>query len=207
MLPDKRASAFSFRAAAFNAARRSEDRLMPPLLQLRDIALTFGGAALLRGRSCPSRRATGSRSSAATVGQVDAAADCGGAGDPGPGNAILQPTARLAYLPQEPDLSGFATALDYVLAGLGEHDDEYAARGMMAELGLDPAVGSDEPFGRRGETGGAGAGSSARAGNPSARRADQPSRPDRDRMARSPARRLPVGAGARQPRQAPALPT
>ncbi|HLX99844.1 MAG TPA: ATP-binding cassette domain-containing protein, partial [Roseiarcus sp.] len=36
--------------------------------------------------------------------------------------------------------SGFANMLDYVLAGLGEWDDPYAARAMMAELGLDPAA-------------------------------------------------------------------
>ena len=35
-------------------------------------------------------------------------------------------------------MSGFATTLDYVLAGLGEYDDPYAARAMMAELGVDP---------------------------------------------------------------------
>ena len=37
-------------------------------------------------------------------------------------------------------MSGFATTLDYVLAGLGEFDDPYAARAMMAELGLDPSA-------------------------------------------------------------------
>ena len=37
-------------------------------------------------------------------------------------------------------MSGFATTLDYVLAGLNEFDDAYAARAMMAELGVDPAA-------------------------------------------------------------------
>ena len=37
-------------------------------------------------------------------------------------------------------MSGFATALDYVLAGLGEHDDPHAARTMMAELDVDPVA-------------------------------------------------------------------
>ena len=37
-------------------------------------------------------------------------------------------------------MSGFKTTLDYVLAGLHEFDDPYAARAMMAELGLDPAA-------------------------------------------------------------------
>ena len=35
-------------------------------------------------------------------------------------------------------MSGFATTLDYVLAGLTEFDDPYAARTMMDELGVDP---------------------------------------------------------------------
>ena len=37
-------------------------------------------------------------------------------------------------------MSGFTTVLDYVLAGLSALDDPYAARAMMAELGLDPAA-------------------------------------------------------------------
>ena len=37
-------------------------------------------------------------------------------------------------------MAGFATALDYVVADLGEHEDAYAARAMMADLGLDPAA-------------------------------------------------------------------
>jgi ATP-binding cassette subfamily F protein uup len=55
------------------------------------------------------------------------------------GTRFVQPSARLAYLPQEPDLSGFKTTLDYVLAGLGELADTHSARTMMSELGLDPA--------------------------------------------------------------------
>ncbi len=35
-------------------------------------------------------------------------------------------------------MSGFATTLDYVLAGLSDFDNPYAARTMMAELGVDP---------------------------------------------------------------------
>jgi ATP-binding cassette subfamily F protein uup len=54
------------------------------------------------------------------------------------GSRFVQPSARLAYLPQEPDMSGFATTLDYILAGLSDFDNPYAARTMMAELGVDP---------------------------------------------------------------------
>ena len=113
---------------------------MPPLLQLRDIALTFGGAPLLNGAelsiSQGDRIALVGRNGSGKSTLLRIAA---GQATPDRGTQFVQPTARLAYLPQEPDLSGFATALDYVLAGLGEHDDEYAARGMMAELGLGEA--------------------------------------------------------------------
>jgi ABC transport system ATP-binding/permease protein len=114
---------------------------MPPVLQLRDIVLTLGGAPLLDGAelsiSAGDRIAVVGRngSGKSTLFRIAAgqtAADRG--------TRFVQPSARLAYLPQEPDVSGFATTLDYVLAGLGEFDDPYAARAMMAELGLDPAA-------------------------------------------------------------------
>jgi ABC transport system ATP-binding/permease protein len=114
---------------------------MPPLLQLRDTVLTLGGAPLLDGAelsiSAGDRIAVVGRNGSGkstlfriAAGQI--AADHGA--------RFVQPSARLAYLPQEPDMSGFATTLDYVLAGLGEFDDPYAARAMMAELGLDPSA-------------------------------------------------------------------
>src|SRR5277367_6307295 len=114
---------------------------MPPLLQLRDIAVTLGGAPLLDGAelsiSAGDRIAVVGRngSGKSTLFRIAAgqtAADRG--------SRFVQPSARLAYLPQEPDLSGFATTLDYVLAGLGELDDRYAAKVMLGELGLDPAA-------------------------------------------------------------------
>ena len=37
--------------------------------------------------------------------------------------ASLQPGATIRYLPQEPDLSGYATTRAYVEAGLGPGDD------------------------------------------------------------------------------------
>ncbi len=47
---------------------------------------------------------------------------------PDGGTRFLQPGATVRYLPQEPDLSGFATTLDYVQAGMGPGDDRIAAR-------------------------------------------------------------------------------
>ena len=114
---------------------------MPPLLQLRDIVLTLGGAQLLDGaelsisagdRIAVVGRNGSGKSTLFRIAAGDMAADRG--------TRFVQPSARLACLAQEPDMSGFATTLDYVLAGLHEFDDPYAARAMMAELGLDPSA-------------------------------------------------------------------
>jgi ABC transport system ATP-binding/permease protein len=112
---------------------------MPPLLQLRDTGLTLGGAPLLDGAelsiSVGDRIAVVGRNGSGkstlfriAAGQITADR----------GSRFVQPSARLAYLPQEPDMSGFASALDYVLAGLSDFVNPYAARTMMAELGVDP---------------------------------------------------------------------
>ena len=134
--------AFSFSPLAVKRDAAASGRIhMPPLLQLRDIVLTLGGAPLLDGAelsiSAGDRIAVVGRngSGKSTLFRIAAgqtAADRG--------TRFVQPSARLAYLPQEPDVSGFASTLDYVLAGLGELDDPYSARAMMAELGLDPGA-------------------------------------------------------------------
>jgi len=114
---------------------------MPPLIQLRDIALTLGGEPLLDGadlsisagdRIAVVGRNGSGKSTLFRIAAGETAADRG--------TRFVQPSARLAYLPQEPDLSGFSTTLDYVLAGLSELDAAHGARAMMAELGLDPAA-------------------------------------------------------------------
>ena len=46
------------------------------------------------------------------------------------------------YLPQEPDLSGFASTLAYVEAGLRPDDDSHAARRLLEQLGL---TGQEDP--------------------------------------------------------------
>ncbi|HEY1452983.1 MAG TPA: ATP-binding cassette domain-containing protein [Roseiarcus sp.] len=114
---------------------------MPPLLQLRDTVLALGGAPLLDGaelsisagdRIAVVGRNGSGKSTLFRIAAGQAAADRG--------TRFVQPSARLAYLPQEPDVSGFKSTLDYVLAGLSELDEPHAARAMMAELGLDPAA-------------------------------------------------------------------
>jgi ATP-binding cassette subfamily F protein uup len=112
---------------------------MPPLLQLRDTGLTLGGTPLLDGAelsiSAGDRIAVVGRngSGKSTLFRIAA-----GQITTDRGSRFVQPSARLAYLPQEPDMSGFASILDYVLAGLSDFDNSYAARTMMAELGVDP---------------------------------------------------------------------
>ena len=112
---------------------------MPPLLQLRDTGLTLGGAPLLDGAelsiSAGDRIAVVGRngSGKSTLFRIAAGQTVADRG-----SRFVQPSARLAYLPQEPDMSGFATTLDYILAGLSDYDNPYAARTMMEELGVDP---------------------------------------------------------------------
>ena len=59
------------------------------------------------------------------------------------GSRFVQPGATMRYLPQEPDMTGFASTLDYVEAGLGPSDDRHYAQALLDRLGLsgyeDPA--------------------------------------------------------------------
>src|SRR5271169_595614 len=108
-----------------------------PLLQLKGIALTFGGTPLLSGAelsvgpgervSLVGRNGTGK----STLLKVAAALV-----EPDRGSVFIQPGAVVRYLPQEPDLSGFASTLAYVEDGLPEHDGRHRARHLLDELGL-----------------------------------------------------------------------
>jgi ABC transport system ATP-binding/permease protein len=115
----------------------------PPLLLLQDIHLRLGSAPLLDGaelgvgvgdRICLVGRNGSGKSTllriAAGLLQADA------------GTRFLQPGATLRYLPQEPDLSGFATTLAFVEVGLGPGDDPHRARYLLEQLGL---TGQEDP--------------------------------------------------------------
>jgi ATP-binding cassette subfamily F protein uup len=108
-----------------------------PLLQLRDIALTFGGAPLLERAelsvSAGDRICLVGRNGSGKSTLLKMAA---GLAEPDRGDIFRQPGASLRYLPQEPDFGGFGTTLDYVEAGLGPHDDRHAARYLLEQLGL-----------------------------------------------------------------------
>jgi ATP-binding cassette subfamily F protein uup len=117
--------------------------MAPPLLQLKDIALTFGGTPLLTGAELSV--STGERvslvgrngSGKSTLLKIAAKVV-----EPDRGTVFMKPGALVRYLPQEPDFSGFATTLAYVEAGLKPSDDPYIARHLLEELGL---TGQEDP--------------------------------------------------------------
>ncbi len=111
--------------------------MAPPLLYLQDIALTFGGHPLI-GRAelsvipgeriCLVGRNGSGKSTLLKIAAGEIEADRG--------ERFVQPGATLRYLPQEPDLSGFDTVLDFVEAGLSPGDDIYWARYCLEQLGM-----------------------------------------------------------------------
>jgi ABC transport system ATP-binding/permease protein len=119
-------------------------RMAPPLLQLKDIALSFGGTPLLAGAELsvsPGERVClvgRNGSGKSTLLKIAARLV-----EPDRGSVFVQPGAQVRYLPQEPDCAGFASTLAYVEAGLRPDDDPQAARYILAQLGLsgqeDPA--------------------------------------------------------------------
>jgi len=117
----------------------------PPLIQLSDIALTFGGTPLLEGAELSV--AAGER--VALVGRNGSGKStllriAAGLMEPDRGERFMQPGASVRYLAQEPDLAGYATTLSYVESGLGPTDDPHRARYLLQQLGLggeeDPAA-------------------------------------------------------------------
>jgi ATP-binding cassette subfamily F protein uup len=117
--------------------------MAPPLLQLKDIALTFGGTPLLSGAElsvCPGERVSlvgRNGSGKSTLLKIAA-----GLVEPDRGSVFVQPGALVRYLPQEPDFSSSASTLAYVEAGLRPGDDRHAARYLLEQLGL---TGQEEP--------------------------------------------------------------
>ena len=158
---------------------------MPPLLQLRDIVADASAARRCwTARNCRFLRATASRSSGATArANRRCSASRRGRQRRTAERASRSRRRASAYLPQEPDVSGFATTLDYVLAGLGEDDDPLCGARDDGRARARPRGRSRAPFRRRSAARGAGQGVEPRTRHLAARRADKSSRPDRDRMA------------------------
>ena len=117
--------------------------MAPPLLQLKDIALTFGGTPLLAGAELsvsPGERVSlvgRNGSGKSTLLKIAASLV-----EPDRGSVFVQPGALVRYLPQEPDFLGFASTLGYVEAGLRAIDDAHTARYLLEQLGL---TGQEDP--------------------------------------------------------------
>jgi ATP-binding cassette subfamily F protein uup len=115
--------------------------MAPPILHLRDIALSFGGTPLL----LEAELAVGESERICVVGRNGSGKStllkiAAGQVAPDRGERFLQPGTTLRYLSQEPDLSGFASVHDFVRAGLAPGDDEHRATYLLQQLGLDPAA-------------------------------------------------------------------
>lgn len=107
------------------------------LLHLRDIHLTFGGTPLLDGAElavAPGEKVCligRNGSGKSTLLKIAA-----GMIEPESGDVFIHPGATVRYLPQEPDLSAYATTLAYAEGGMEAGDDHYRARYLLESLGL-----------------------------------------------------------------------
>ncbi len=114
-----------------------------PLLTLRDIHLGYGGHPVIDGaelvvgegdRLCLVGRNGSGKSTLLKI--------AAGLIEPDRGERVLQAGVTIRYLPQEPDLSGFADVLAYVEAGLAPGDDHYRAKSLLEALGM---TGAEDP--------------------------------------------------------------
>src|ERR1700761_860129 len=117
--------------------------MAPPLIQLKDISLTFGGTPLLSGvelsvsqgeRVCLIGRNGSGKSTLLKI--------AAGLVEPDSGSRFVQPGATVRYLQQEPDFGEHATTLSYVEAGLNAGDNHYQAPYLLEQLGL---TGEEDP--------------------------------------------------------------
>src|SRR5690606_9412583 len=113
------------------------------LVRLSGIHLSFGSTALLTGADLSVRG--GDRiglvgrngSGKSTLLKIAA-----GLVAPDQGERFVHPSARVAYLPQEADLSGFDRVTAYVQSGLADDEGAYIAEAALQTLGL---TGAEDP--------------------------------------------------------------
>ncbi len=117
--------------------------MSPPLLTLDNIALTFGSTPLLKDanmrvyegeRICLVGRNGSGKSTFLKI--------AAGLVEQDGGKRFLKPGVTARYLPQEPDLTEFATIGEYVRAGLEGAEQGYKIPYYMDALGLDESSGT-----------------------------------------------------------------
>lgn len=117
--------------------------MAPPLLTLKNIALTFGSSPLLekadltvhaRDRLCLVGRNGSGKSTLLKI-----AADLV---EPDDGERFVKPGTSWRYLPQDPDLSAYADVSSYVRDGLVGADDGFRIPYLLDALGL---TGTEDP--------------------------------------------------------------
>jgi ATP-binding cassette subfamily F protein uup len=114
----------------------------PIVAQLKDARIVLGGASLFDHVNIAIAR----DERIAFVGPNGAGKSTlirilGGSVEPDSGERTLAVGAEVAYVPQEPDIAGFATLLEYAVAGFGLDRPlaSHACEAMLATFGLDPA--------------------------------------------------------------------
>ena len=109
-----------------------------PLVILRGIHVTFGGTPPLEGAAL----SISTRDRLCLVGRNGSGKSTllkivAGMIEPDSGERTVRQRTSINYLPQEPDLAGFATTLDYVAAGLEDERPTSRALGLLDHLGFD----------------------------------------------------------------------
>lgn len=117
--------------------------MAPPLLRLDQIKLTFGGTPLLEEAALSvsegDRIALVGRNGSGKSTLLKIAASMV---EPTSGEVFKHPGATVRYLPQVPDLDGFANVRAYVEAGLGPADDPHRVTYLLEHMGL---TGEEKP--------------------------------------------------------------
>lgn len=115
----------------------------PPLLTLKDIRLSLGDKALFTGVEV----AVGRGDRVSLVGRNGSGKStllkiAAGVVQPDGGEIWSQPGVKVAYLPQEPDLSGFETVHDFVAQGLSaaQADELHHVDILLDAVALDPTL-------------------------------------------------------------------
>jgi ATP-binding cassette subfamily F protein uup len=117
--------------------------MAPPVLSLRDISLHWGADPVLdklemhigsNDRLCLIGRNGAGKSTLLKV--VAGLIEADG------GERWLRPGSQVAYLPQEPDASGYETLHDYVMGGLpdGDSDQNYMADVLLEDVGVSGSI-------------------------------------------------------------------